>query len=103
MKALVPVEIIERKIYLMRGHKVMLDSELAVLYDVPTKRLNEQIKRNAERFPVDFAFQLTVEEWQALTVQLTERNRSQIATGSQKHHDLRFMPWVFTEHGAAGG
>jgi hypothetical protein len=92
MKDIIPIEIIERKIYLMRGHKVMLDNDLAELYDVPTKRLNEQVKRNMERFPVDFTFQLTAEEWQTLTSQKVERNRSQIATGSQKHRDPRLMP-----------
>ena len=71
----VPVEMIERRIYLIRGHKVMLDSHLAELYGVTTKRLNEQVKRNRNRFPEDFMFQLTREETTLL-------NRSQIATGS---------------------
>ena len=62
-------------------------------------RLNEQIKRNPDRFPEDFAFRLTVEEWQNIKSH-GESNRSQIATGSQKHRDPRFLPWVFTEHGA---
>ena len=56
MNALIPVEVIERKILLIRGEKIMLDADLAELYDVPTKRLNEQVKRNADRFPVDFGF-----------------------------------------------
>ena len=81
----VPVEMIERRIYLIRGHKVMLDSHLAELYGVTTKRLNEQVKRNRNRFPEDFMFQLTREETTLL-------NRSQIATGSQKHRDPRFTP-----------
>jgi len=59
MKELVLVEIIERKIYLIRGHKVMLDRDLAELYQVPTRRLNEQVKRNLTRFPADFMFQLS--------------------------------------------
>jgi hypothetical protein len=71
----------------------MLDADLAALYNVPTKRLNEQAKRNAERFPADFMFRLSVEETLAL-------NRSQIATGSQKHRNPRFPPFAFTEHGA---
>ena len=71
----------------------MLDSELAALYGVTTKRLNEQVKRNVERFPEDFMFRLTRAETDAL-------NRSQIATGSQKHRDPRFSPFAFTEHGA---
>ena len=76
-----------------RGHRVLLDAHLAALYGVTTKRLNEQVKRNAERFPGDFMFRLTRYEVEAL-------NRSQIATGSQKHRDPRFPPFAFTEHGA---
>ena len=68
----------------------MLDADLAELYGVSTKRLNEQVKRNKARFPEDFMFRLTFEDL----------NRSQIATGSQKHRDPRFLPYVFTEHGA---
>jgi hypothetical protein len=100
MNTLIPVEVIERKILLIRGEKVMLDADLAELYDVPTKRLNEQVKRNADRFPADFAFQLTAEEWKNVKALNDEANRSQFATGSQKHRDPRFMPWAFTEHGA---
>jgi hypothetical protein len=91
--ALVPVDHIARAILLFRGHKVLLDAELAALYGVSTKRLNEQVKRNAERFPEDFLFRLSALEVEAL-------NRSQIATGSQKHRDPRFPPYAFTEHGA---
>jgi len=72
MKDLMPREIIENRIYLIRGHKVMLAIDLARLYDVPVKRLNEQVKRNIRRFPGDFIFQLTWKEAQSL--------RSQIAT-----------------------
>ena len=71
----------------------MLDADLAALYDVTTRRLNEQVKRNQERFPADFMFRLTALEVESL-------NRSQIATGSQKHRDPRFAPYAFTEHGA---
>ena len=91
--ALVPVEHIARSIVVFRGHKVLLDAELAALYGVSTKRLNEQVKRNAERFPEDFLFRLAAVEVEAL-------NRSQIATGSQRHRDPRFPPYAFTEHGA---
>ncbi|MCI0517735.1 MAG: ORF6N domain-containing protein [Woeseiaceae bacterium] len=70
-----------------------LDVELAALYGVTTKRLNEQVKRNAARFPEDFLFRLNRTEVEAL-------NRSQTATGSQKHRDPRFPPFGFTEHGA---
>src|ERR1700730_682545 len=89
----VPVEHITQSILVFRGHKVLLDAELAALYGVSTKRLNEQVKRNAERFPEDFLFRLSAVEVEAL-------NRSQIATGSQKHRDPRFPPYAFTEHGA---
>jgi hypothetical protein len=91
--SLVPVEHITRTILVFRGHKVLLDAELAALYGVTTKRLNEQVKRNAARFPEDFLFRLSAIEVEAL-------NRSQIATGSQKHRDPRFPPYAFTEHGA---
>lgn len=100
MKELIPIETIERKILLIRGEKVMLDTDLSDLYGVTTKRLNEQVKRNADRFPADFAFQLSSEEWENLKALSSEGNRSQFATGSQKHRDPRFLPWVFTEHGA---
>jgi len=90
---LVPLERIEGRILLIRDQKVMIDADLAELYGVPTKRLNEQVKRNATRFPADFMFRLSAEETEAL-------NRSQFATGSQKHRDPRFTPLAFTEHGA---
>src|SRR5690348_7793662 len=89
----VPVEDITHSILVLRGQRVVLDMELATLYGVTTKRLNEQVKRNADRFPEDFMFRLTRTEVEAL-------NRSQIATGSQKHRDPRFPPYAFTEHGA---
>jgi hypothetical protein len=93
LKALVPTEEITRAILVLRRHRVLLDSELAALYDVTTKRLNEQVKRNARRFPQDFVFRLTRAETEVL-------NRSQNATGSRKHRDPRSMPYAFTEHGA---
>ena len=68
----VSVELIERRIYLIRGHKVMIDVDLAELYEVPTKRFNQQVRRNLKRFPEDFMFQLTKEESESL--------RSQFAT-----------------------
>jgi hypothetical protein len=86
-------EQIASAILVLRGHRVLLDAELAALYGVTTKRLNEQVKRNAARFPGDFIFHLTPAETVAL-------NRSQNATGSQKHRDPRFAPYAFTEHGA---
>lgn len=84
---------IARTILVLRGHRVILDADLARLYGVTTKRLNEQVKRNAVRFPADFAFRLTRAEVRTL-------NRSQIATGSRKHRDPRNSPIAFTEHGA---
>lgn len=82
-------EIIINKIYLIRGQKVMLDEDLSLLYGVSTKRLNEQVKRNAERFPTDFMFQLIPDEFNNL--------KSQIATSSWGGR--RKLPFAFTEHG----
>jgi hypothetical protein len=91
-------------IYFIRGQKVVLDKDLAGLYGVTTKRLNEQVKRNRERFPVDFMFQLTPEEAESLRSHMAtsnvDTNRSQFATGSQKPRDQRYLPYVFAEHGA---
>ena len=88
----------------VRGKRVILDRDLAGLYGTTTKRLNEQVKRNRKRFPEDFMFQLTAKEWADLTSQIamsnTQSNRSQFATGSQRHRDPRFTPYAFTEHGA---
>lgn len=80
---LVRVEHITRAILLLRGQRVILDAELAALYGVTTKRLNEQVKRNAARFPEDFLFRLKHTELEAV-------NRSHFATGSRKHRDPRF-------------
>ena len=78
----------------------MLDSDLAMIYGVTTKRLNEQLKRNRARFPADFAFQLTVQEFRNLKSQIaTSSLRSQFVTSSS-HGGKRKLPWVFTEHGA---
>ena len=91
---------VEDGIHLIRGQRVMLDSDLAEIYRVTTKRLNEQLKRNRDRFPNDFAFQLTKDEVAALRSQIaTSSLRSQIAT-SNKRGGRRYLPWVFTEHGA---
>jgi ORF6N domain len=95
---------IESVIHSVRGEKVILDVDLALIYGVTTKRLNEQVKRNSRRFPADFAFRLSREELEQLVRQLARSeqsgNRSQIATGPQKHRDPRFLPYAFTEHGA---
>jgi hypothetical protein len=85
----VPDEVVMSKIYLIRNNKVMLDDDLAELYQVETRRLNEQVKRNIERFPEDFMFQLTEAEWENL--------KSQNATSSWGGR--RKIPYAFTEHG----
>jgi hypothetical protein len=85
----VPEEIVISKIYLIRGHKVMIDEDLAELYQVETRRLNEQVKRNIDRFPEDFMFQLTDVEWENLMSQFATSNWG----GRRK------LPYVFTEHG----
>jgi hypothetical protein len=95
---------VESRIVTVRGQAVILDYDLAAIYGVSTKRLNEQVKRNSRRFPEDFMFRLTTQEWTSLTLQIemsSERpNRSQSATGYQRHRDPRFVPHAFTEHGA---
>jgi hypothetical protein len=100
----VPAKRIEDAIFLIRGKRVILDADLAVLYEVETKRLNEAVKRNADRFPDDFGFRLTRQELECLKSQIATSgsalNRSQFATGSQKHRDPRYLPYAFTEHGA---
>ncbi|NTV40845.1 MAG: ORF6N domain-containing protein [Candidatus Moranbacteria bacterium] len=90
-KPIVPQEIIEQKIYLIRGKKVMLDKDLAVLYGVETKVLNLAVRRNIDRFPLDFMFQLNVDEFENL--------RFQIETSS--YGGRRYLPYVFTEQGVA--
>ena len=89
----VPVELIERRIYIIRGQKVMLDSDLAEIYQVLTKVLNQAARRNIERFPEDFMFQLSKEEIANL--------RSQIVTSSSGYGGQRYLPYAFTEHGVA--
>jgi hypothetical protein len=87
------IEQIERSIHVIRGQRVMLDSDLAQLYGVMTKQLNQQVSRNKERFPEDFAYQLTLQEFRNL--------KSQIATSSSGYGGRRKLPWVFTEQGVA--
>lgn len=93
-KSLIPVRIIERRILLLRGSRVMLDSDLAVLYGVTTKVLNQAVRRNRSRFPADFMFQMTPQEYQFL--------RSQNVTlekGRGRHK--KYLPYLFTEQGVA--
>jgi phage regulator Rha-like protein len=84
------IQTVENTIHLVGGQRVMLDSDLAAIYGVTTKRLNQQVRRNINRFPADFAFQLTAEEFTNL--------RSQFATSNKGGR--RYRPWAFTEHGA---
>jgi hypothetical protein len=88
-----PSERIERSILLLRGHKVLLDADLAALYGVTTKRLKEQVRRNRSRFPEDFMFELTSEEVASL--------RSQFATSNKGRGGRRYAPYAFTEQGIA--
>lgn len=87
------LETIGQSILVIRDQRVILDADLARLYQVPTKALNQAVRRNAARFPVDFVFRLTQAEMRTL-------HRSHSVTGSQKHRDPRVTPNAFTEHGA---
>jgi hypothetical protein len=101
--ATIATETIERRILFIRGHRVMLDATLAGLYGVATKVVNQAVKRNATRFPEDFAFWLTAAEREGTGIESGQSNRSQIVTGSQRYRDSRYLPLVFTEHGALMG
>ena len=92
--AIAVIEKIEEKIYIIRGQRVMLDSDLAEVYKVETRVLNQAVKRNLKRFPADFVFQLDDAEVEKL------RNSSQFVTSSRKHRGTTYRPYVFTEHGA---
>lgn len=101
------IKSIQNRIYEIRGERVMLDRDLATLYEIETKRLTEAVKRNIKRFPSDFMFQLTVEEWESLrsqieTLENTNSLRPQIATlkkGRGRHP--KYLPYAFTEQGVA--
>ena len=84
---------VETQIMSIRGHRVMLDADLAELYGVSTKLLNQAVRRNVSRFPLDFMFQLSTDEAGTL--------RSQIATSTRRHGGTRYQPYAFTEHGVA--
>lgn len=108
---LIPEERIVNKIHIIRDQKVMLDFDLAVLYEVETKALNQAVKRNTERFPKDFMFRLTAKEWQRMRSQIVTASsqdndfqsitnmRSQNAAASQSKRNTAITPYVFTEHG----
>ena len=100
------IQIIQSRIYEVRGHKVMLDFDLADLYDVETRRLNEQVKRNRSRFPADFMFRLTAREWKDMMSQFATSSesrimRSQFATASLTKRKVSAAPYAFTEHGVS--
>lgn len=107
------IELIENRIYIIRGQRVMLDQDLASLYGVPTKRLNEQVRRNIDRFPEDFMFQLAESEAESSRSQFATLNtdprdnrreinssRSQIVT-LKRGHNIKYLPYAFTEQGVA--
>jgi ORF6N domain-containing protein len=112
-KEIIPAEQIALQIRHFRGEKVLLDFDLALLYGVATKALNQAVKRNRDRFPNDFMFQLTAEEVlnlrsqtvtsssQSTTNQQIMKYRSQIVTSSKKHGGARYRPYAFTEQGIA--
>lgn len=87
------IQLIQNKIYEVRNQKIMLDFDLAELYNVGTKVLNQAVKRNIKRFPVDFMFRLTVDEWESL--------RSQFVTASRSKRNISATPYAFTEQGLA--
>ena len=88
------LQLIQKKIYELRGQRVMLDFDLADLYEVETRALNQAVKRNAERFPERFMFQLTREEWKSLISQI-------VISKNEKRGGTQKLPYVFTEHGVA--
>lgn len=87
------LQLIQNRIYEIRGEKIMLDFDLAELYEVETRVFNQAVKRNMDSFPKDFMFRLTSKEW--------ENNSSQIVMSSIKHRGARYLPYAFTEHGVA--
>ena len=88
------LQIIQNKIYELRGHKVMLDFDLAELYEVETRVLNQSVKRNSKRFPMDFMFQLNKNEWETLMSQF-------VISKSEKRGGTQKLPYAFTEQGLA--
>jgi hypothetical protein len=104
-KPLVPVERIEQVILLIRGRKVMLDMDLAALYEVPTKALNQAVRRNADRFPGDFMFRLTAEEVADMRSQFVTASAEAGGMASQAEaaskRNVRYRPFAFTEQGVA--
>jgi hypothetical protein len=101
------IQQIRNQIHDIRGYKVMLDFDLASLYDVETRVLNQSVKRNIDNFPPDFMFRLTVKEWEQLSSGITltvlepDPNSSQFVMSSKKHRGKSYTPYAFTEHGVA--
>jgi hypothetical protein len=100
MTDLIPQEQIEQVIYSIRGQRVMLDKDLAVIYGVKTKILNQAVRRNLDRFPSDFMFQLTYEEARSLRSQIVTLENIQVIR-SRKGRYSKYLPYAFTEHGVA--
>ena len=115
-KVLIPAQRIKRRILLLRGQKVMLDFDLAELYEVPAKVLNQSVKRNMERFPEDFMFRRSAEETEVVmrsqivtssdaspskSMKAPQPNWSRFVTSSRKHRGLAYRPYAFTEQGVA--
>ena len=104
---IIPLEHVQSRILVLRGQRVLIDADLAALYGVTTKRLNEQVKRNARKFPEDFLFQLSAEEAEQLprlrsqnaTSNMPVPSRSQNAT-LKRGQNIKYLPYAFTEHGA---
>ncbi len=97
------LQLIQNRIYEVRGEKVMLDFDLAELYDVETRVFNQAVKRNIDSFPKDFMFQLSAKEWKNISSQFVmaseKNNSSQIVMSSIKHRSPKYLPYAFTEHG----
>lgn len=101
METALQPEVIKNTIYDIRGQKVMLDYDLAAIYGVKTATLNQAVKRNADRFPADFMFKLTENEWQDIDHNIQSSNmRSQIVTAFPNRRNKSNPPYAFTEHGA---
>ena len=100
------IKSIQNRIYEIRGERVMIDKDLAVLYEIDVKVLNQAVKRHSKRFPKDFMFQLTKEEWEEIrfqfeTLEAGDSLRSQIVTSKSGRGGTRYMPYAFTEQGVA--
>jgi hypothetical protein len=97
-RGIMELVIIQKKIFEIRGHRVMLDFDLAELYHVETRALNQSVKRNKSRFPKDFMFRLSAKEWDSIRLQV---NSSHSVMSSKKHRGSKYLPYAFTEHGVA--